>query len=150
MNDELTVPQPTAALIAAGIITVIATPKPAPRALHGQTIHVRSSRRRIRHGHTIGQATTIRHTDGPDRVHHPALPDGIDVAYDTIVATVRLVDSVPILHFDNWGGRLAVLHERPWRTGIWLDDTDITDQTIHGDFTPGRWAWLIDTATLIG
>ena len=59
-----------------------------------------------------------------------------------VVATCTLVDVVPIV---------AVVHGiQAWTDGrlVWVrgwleDDRDLTDQRPYGDFSPGRYAWLL-------
>ena len=67
-----------------------------------------------------------------------------------VVAVVDLVDVVPIV--DDWPLDTVAYVRREQRnvTEWWLytDDTgrcaDVTGQEPYGDFTPGRYAWLLD------
>jgi hypothetical protein len=96
---------------------------------------------------------------------------GKRLPFGTIVATCTLADCVPIsdrwsaAHLGSHGGvrsptkpgrALLLRSARIFggeRDGLWLvnsdgergwvEDHDLADQLPYGDFTPGRWAWLL-------
>lgn len=85
----------------------------------------------------------------PEGQHCGPLPLG------AVVATATLVDCVPIVEFMadppvnhitiGWDGRLrswevTSVEPRAWRK---REPFDVTDQRPYGDFSPGRYAWLL-------
>lgn len=80
-----------------------------------------------------------------------------DMPLGAIVATCELVDCAPIV---EWGADPQCNHItvgadgalRSWEFVVgsmplaWRKQGrfDVTDQAPYGDFTPGRWAWLLD------
>lgn len=93
--------------------------------------------------------------------------DGVVVplAFGAVVCTARLVACAPIggpysFRTSNWDGNpqelqdeWVIVHHPP--LSDWLpeslilcppdkDGSDITDQLPLGDFTPGRWGWMLD------
>jgi hypothetical protein len=78
--------------------------------------------------------------------------DSHDMPLGAIVASCKLVDCVPILEGTV---ELALEEPRPcvvphggtelslWRSGS-PEGEDIADQLPYGDFTPGRFAWLLE------
>lgn len=91
-----------------------------------------------------------------------ALPDGDPIPTRAVVAVARLADVVPIVEdyedlCHTYEGPAAVevgtlavggqwLYRYPqWNIPLDEDDIiDISDQLPYGDFTPGRWAWLLN------
>ena len=84
-----------------------------------------------------------------------------------VVAVARLVDVVPIFARDEcltgpgaWIGEFDHEGDLPHqRGGLWLigpsglghgTPTRVEDQRPLGDFTPGRWAWLLDDVRPVG
>lgn len=72
-----------------------------------------------------------------------------------IVATARIVDCVPITdrrYMPDHGPQVTINPATGTlrRIGSPLSGIfdDVTDQLPYGDFTPGRWAWLLDDAKL--
>lgn len=66
-----------------------------------------------------------------------------------IVATARLVDCLPILpEADDYSDGRACIESYAGLLRQWGEDAesfeDISDQLPYGDFTPGRWAWLLE------
>lgn len=63
-----------------------------------------------------------------------------------IVGTVRVVDAVPIARFDSRASGVIM----PSRRDGWLVDTrellyePIWNEIAYGDYSPGRWAWMLD------
>lgn len=106
---------------------------------------------------------------GRVRMTDPILQGIGDLSLGAIVATARLVDCLPIVEDDecvylSWltdemldqGGAVAISVDderepacrltlwRPSANGTGCEDTFIGEQEPYGDFTPGRWAWLLD------
>lgn len=78
--------------------------------------------------------------------------DGVitPMPFGAIVATANLVDCVPINPDDEFRGRDAVFRYteghalRSIRGAVPID---VTDQLPYGDFTSGRWAWILEDIT---
>lgn len=65
-----------------------------------------------------------------------------------IVATAQLVDCLPILpEADDYSDGRACIESYAGLLRQWGEDADsfedVSDQLPYGDFTPGRWAWLL-------
>lgn len=157
----LTCKQPEASLVTLGVVSVLTrswnTDYRGPLA-----IHAGASDKAIRHGFTIGDWRTYRadavsapHPE-PHRMYARApgatRPESsVPLPIGAIVATCRLVDVVPILDVvqtENHPGRwLEVGTSRSylslWRPGAAIAER-LDDQLPYGDFTPGRWAWLLE------
>lgn len=143
----LTIRQPWASLIAHGVKTIETrswrTHYRGPLAIHAGATPIGTG------ALSIGSWTNI--TGEPGARGQQAIAGGrpddrIFCPLGAVVATARIVDCLPIMLFDDWGGRDAIVTESP-QPGLWRYDaqaTDITDQLPYGDFTPGRWAWLLD------
>jgi activating signal cointegrator 1 len=74
-----------------------------------------------------------------------------DLPLGAIVGSAVVVDCVPIVTPADVQADLEIaVSEATGRLYVWdwTNDTerDVTDQTPLGDFTPGRWAWLIADA----
>ena len=82
--------------------------------------------------------------DNPEWSYREYLPLG------AIVATCKLVDCVPITDRRHMPDRGAQLTINPATGTLYLlgsalsgDMTNVSNQLPYGDFTPGRWAWLL-------
>lgn len=168
----LTIRQPWASLIAAGVKTIEtrswSTEYRGPLAIHAGKAKPERSEEGC--GVPVGHDwLPVEDFDGSWRLEHFArgctgAPYDIDMPLGAVVATCTLADVVPI------GGPYS------FRTGIaegdegdfpdsrvvvrqpavgWAPESlvidrpheDITDQLPFGDFTPGRWAWLLTDIT---
>lgn len=136
---SLTIRQPWASLIAAGV----------------KTIETRSRRTHYRGPLAIHAAKAD--TDATIVPGHPAMPawDALGECIGAaapprgaVVAVADLVDCVPIVGVD-WEDCdldcLVIEQERAWidRMGV-FDLTRVDDQLPYDDFTLGRWAWILD------
>lgn len=139
----VTLHQPKATLAADGTITVLPMRRRAPQAILGAPLALRSS------GRYGGWNTE------PISAAVGAANRKLGLAFENwprgmIVGTAIVVDCVPILYHQDWGGRDAVLLEVPYVPGIHLstvDDTiDITAQTDPAEFIAGHWALLLGDA----
>lgn len=157
----LTIRQPWASLIAHGIKTIETRPGPSygPGKVPGLTIArgerfaIHSGLKRPAHCSNVGPFQYL-HQD-IDRIcdTRNGIERWIEPALGAIVATAVLVDCVPIvLDPDDFPDPIACVQVAPNQTElvIWPEDAaepgeevDITDQLPYGDFTPGRWAWLL-------
>lgn len=158
----LTLHQPWASLVAAGVKQIEtrswSTSYRGPLAIH-------AGKKRIHFGGITYLKGTI--FDRPQVVDRRTLrlPSGVEVPHPDIddwpkgavVATAELVDVVPVNAWradprgDGWG--YAVLNAGAC---VWVDEndslaprigewqSDVSDQLPFGDFTPGRFAWLLD------
>lgn len=68
-----------------------------------------------------------------------------------LLATCELLDCVPIVGEDRGVGRVVQNDDglHLWPEKCVVDDPDISDQEPWGDFTPGRWAWLLGDVELL-
>ena len=162
--------QPWASLVALGVKTLEtrswSTGYRGPLAIHAAANHVQPNQRigdwwtgQARLEVSGGErAWSVFKLDVLDNVreHETLLPLG------AVVATCELVDVVPIRSLYEVDGRdgpaiwpsdpPAVGGSRLWRA--WTPEElldgpalDITDQRPYGDFTPGRYAWILDKIT---
>jgi hypothetical protein len=152
----LTVRQPWASLIAASAKTIETR---SQRTHHRGPLAIHAGLHRPVEGEDVGdwwwcwdvdQGVIVRQSKWAE---HPA-PLG------AVVAVVEVVDCVPILHRDDDLAEAWMPHVAPNHQGhLWhwqgcnpeIGDptwsvSDITDQLPYGDFTPGRWAWLLADA----
>lgn len=159
----LTLHQPWASLIAAGVKTIEtrswSTSYRGPLAIHAGKASVplwdaRSAWEAIGPGHAGP-------THAKSRNHGGRCRDDLALPLGAVVATCRLADVVPIIDLSAHPAphppcSLAEFHhdgDRPHQLGgLWLtgvrDDgrgtpTRVEDQRPFGDFTPGRYAWLL-------
>lgn len=69
---------------------------------------------------------------------HNGHPKVTDAPRGFLIGTVELYDCVPI---DQFNGHPALAFYEP-QSGAYVPQR-ITEQLPYGDFTPGRWAWLL-------
>lgn len=73
--------------------------------------------------------------------------DGVPLPLGAVVAVARLADCAPVVDEDGQGANrtLVVNHtDGALRLARYPGGVkDVTDQRALGDFTPGRWAWLL-------
>lgn len=150
----LTVRQPWASLIAAGVKTIETR---SQRTHHRGPLAIHAGLHRPTEGEDVGEWCWAWDVDegvivrqGGTWAQHPA-PLG------AVVAVAELVDCVPIgpdaLNDGDPGcGRFVCCHIDGGLTWYQFDEgghhpatvfDDITDQAPYGDFTPGRWAWRL-------
>lgn len=160
----ITLWQPWATLIRAGAKTIEtrswATSHRGPLAIH-------AARRPVHDGYRMGDWIVLRNADDGEQ-YLARWPEGepLDphekwfwLGYGVIVATATLLDVVPISN--RWGaahrhGRAALTRDHRIfggeKDGLWLVSSDggrgvvdgyAEDQLPFGDFTDGRWAWLL-------
>jgi hypothetical protein len=154
--------QPWASLVALGIKTIETRSWPAPKTVIGRRIAIHAAKRNPvklswHPDGMIGRYTV--HQDGRGEPCYLLDSDWrkfgnaqypIDLPLGCIVATARLVASVPITDSAVQGEPTISLHAGQMGYGptLWRDDGhacwSISDQIPYGDFTPGRWAWLFD------
>ena len=157
----LTIRQPWASLIAAGVKTIETrswrTSYRGPLAIHAGKAKL--ARDEDGCGVPVGHDwQPVESWDGSWSLEHFAqgehcAPDDIPISFGAVVATCTLADVVPIVGLAGCrneayhlclppGGALlhSPLHE-PWPDGNTEHVCD--DQLPFGDFTPGRFAWLL-------
>lgn len=151
----LSLHQPWASLVAVGVKSIETRSWPTK---HRGRIGIASTQTRPSLGLTIGEYST-RWLAGDVVLHktpYPLVTRSLPLG--AIVATANLLDCVPIV--DDGAARNcvdvrvghpeagAVLRldrtEPGWPTTLVETITDVLDQLPYGDFTPGRWAWLLD------
>jgi hypothetical protein len=163
----ITLWQPWASLIAEGVKTIETRPKQHPwRSAIGQTIAIHAATRPpdtwdyedgCRFGEIVGKPTIqyarpVTRGAGRDSWHYYLDGDGpFQLPLGAVVATCTLVDVVPIGPVDACREDGALL----WTTCVdglqvinFRDPLDrprnVEAQRPFGDFTPGRWALLLD------
>lgn len=165
----ITLYQPWASLIALGVKTIETRSWPAPGSLIGERIAIHAGKKVDYEGSTTDQFDVLtpdilrdRHAVA-ERTEDQRLLDvvfpedskhGIHLMpHGAIVATAVLTDCVPIercsdrtSHVCHVGDTGLLSHRA---IGGWHDididtEIDISAQLPYGDFSPGRWAWLLD------
>ena len=123
----LTLHQPWATLIAAGVKTTETRSWGPPRSLIGHRIALHAGKQLIKSQSGLGAGTweMMNTLYGPD--WSELIPRGM------VVATARLADARRVVALDLETGR-ARLSGSPART-VLADP--------YGDFSPGRWLWLL-------
>jgi len=168
----LTVRQPWASLVALGVKTIETRPWSTryrgPLAIHAGVKPPKRGPYDGKSGEAVGDWMPLALCDGTWKVEHrasgvPGAPDDHPLPLGAVVATCTLADVVPIVERE-WlpegfiGTRqdvLAVLPlDHPAAPGIHLWSggefvADASDQLPYGDFTPGRYAWLLEDITPI-
>lgn len=147
----LTIHQPWASLIALGAKTIETRAWPAPEVMIGQRLLIHAAKRAM---DADGLKLSL------DHLHALSLPRG------AVVASCILDACVPILGVPPFEAEGVVpdcvvapdngTRDRPRRLRLWRwhaasvpraitgwDGLDIEVQRPFGDFTPGRWAWLL-------
>lgn len=167
----LTVAQPWASLIVAGAKTIETRPSPpngpmrpdGVRGLPGLriepgeriAIHAGASAPACGHGGQVGPHHICHKADGRWVRYSPPLLDlgpEIDLPLGAIVGTVVVAEAVLIAEEDDAiplpcievGERhLSLWYPASAAPGDEANEQFITDQLPLGDFTPGRWGWLL-------
>jgi hypothetical protein len=149
----LTIRQPWASLVALGVKHIETRTRPAPKAMIGQHFAVHAGCAQPPFGLQLGPWTIV---DTPGRwvasdcdrhlVH--------DMPLGAIVATARLVACVPMVatwltDHDDHQHCLWLEGNEQRVSGLVYEDAamsewPMSDQLPYGDFTLGRWAWLLD------
>lgn len=157
----LTIRQPWASLIAVGAKTIetrpFSTKYRGPLAIHAglakPTIHTLPgftdvTGEPIADGHDFAWLD-LAQWPGPDRVYDPSRAV-VPLPFGAVVAVCDLIDVVPTSEI-AWYGNTESLTGRAWQPppsdllpedeSFWEVDAS---QKPFGDFTPGRFAWLLD------
>lgn len=161
----LTIRQPWASLIAHGVKTIEtrswSTEYRGPLAIHAGKAKPERSEEGC--GVPVGHDwLPVEDFDGSWRLEHFArgctgAPHDIDMPLGAVVATCTVTDVVPMVapghvppvNVATGEGRSILIHPDGSLWGNHCPDTtvfdwqDITDQLPFGDFTPGRYAWLL-------
>ena len=125
----LTLHQPWASFVALGVKTIEtrswSTEYRGPLAIHAGARQVHTGKflllarqARIAKKITVEQERAFR---------------SLDVPFGSVVATCELVDVVPVTVEEQWSSFIGA-HGRTWK---------LFEQRPYGDFTPGRYAWLL-------
>lgn len=145
----LTLRQPWATLVALGVKTIETR---SWRTNHRGPLAIHAGAQRPPHCLTLGRWQSLNQADGVTRLYGPPMYDlgpATIEPFGAIVATCNVIDVVPIDHgltsgtgitWDTDRDRL-LSRERTAGSMCWRD---VTDQAPYGDFTDGRWAWLLD------
>lgn len=170
----LTIRQPWASLIALGVKTIEtrswATKHRGPVLIHAGAKAVPVSMANSIDG-MMGAWWVVQRNPGWDcqlldhRVGHGTDADVYDLPLGAVVAVADLTDCVPIVDEEDsapagWPDDGAVIEHARWADGEGLSwwpygdgehpADDFTDQVPYGDFTPGRFGWLLDNVRPIG
>jgi hypothetical protein len=144
----ITVPQPTASLVAERVVWALPRPKPAPAGLVGGRLLIHAGARRWGYADcedSTGRPYSTRVVDvmratGKSYYEASSLPLGAVVASATLTACLP-IKSPP----DSAYGCVYYGHRGLWIWGGEVDPPrDISDQLPYGDWSPGGWAWLLD------
>lgn len=157
----LTLWQPWASLVAIGAKTIEtrgwATPYRGPIAIHAAAKRP-NSHTLVGDYRTKGFGRTGLVLLGPGLPEFQSTPrlQGYQLSLGKILATATLVDCVPMIdncgidmeapaHICRAGGGISLLSHRPASDPFDDGETehDVTDQMPLGDFTPGRFGWLL-------
>lgn len=169
----ITLWEPWASLIASGVKTIEtrswATKYRGPLAIHAAARPVREklvlgdyeawpadTKDRPHPNHPGGRPARLYCNKGPWLSAATWRP----LTFGAVVATADLVDCLPMvnigeetaitrLEIGTWGGDPNLMICGPQPDGDDIDpsdfyERDVTDQLPYGDFTPGRWAWLLE------
>ena len=142
--------QPWSQLLVVGIKTYETRSWPCPPSIIGQRIAIHAAKRKPEFAH-VGEWVVASHDDraGMWRRDDPRslvpLPLGCIVGTATITASLPIVSAcVAASSYPADGIYVCTCgkHEGLWRDSEW--EVDLSDQLPYGDWTPGRYAWLIE------
>jgi activating signal cointegrator 1 len=154
MTAALTLHQPWASLIALGVKTIETRSWPCPPSLIGQPLAIHAGASEPELGLVLGEAVVVRHGDGwyVEEFHDQRC--GSRLPLGAVVATCRVATCVPIVRdvyeVAATGPCMYVSASGSAMRVVKLADTEssaqivATDQVSYGDFTPGRYAWLLE------
>ena len=137
----LSLHQPWASLVALGVKNIEtrswSTKYRGPLAIH-------ATARKLAQWLGVGQYTVHEMTNGSfHAINEDDVSDYLILPLGAIVATCTLADVVPITDSGKDGTATISQHG----SVLWQDDGracwPISDQLPYGDFTPGRYAWLL-------
>lgn len=137
----LTLHQPWASLIALGAKTIETRSWSTP---YRGRLAVHAGAKRPRHMLEVGGFRCAEFSDTTPYVAHEGVVQALPLG--AIVATCDLLDVVPMVHSTQprnghclvVGPGSMILHDDPQQVG-----SNVSDQRPYGDFTPGRYAWLL-------
>lgn len=146
----LSLDQPWASLVAVGVKSIETRSWPTK---HRGRIGIASTKKAPRPWNlSIGSSRCGVFADRSPYATNPADGLPIKLPLGAIVATANLVDCVPVVDDGAARNCVDVRVARPQAdAALRIDDEagreqirNIRDQLPYGDFTPGRWAWLLD------
>ena len=161
----LTIWQPWASLIAEGAKTIETRSWSAPASLIGQRIAIHAAKHHpyrdldhlpgdVENGYEWRWLGDWRIAwDYEDRtlrldLWNEQTEQEVDAPFGAVVATAVLADCLPIIGpGDEIDLSRPYIAESGDRLYEWLEDEpqiNITDQAPYGDFTPGRWGWVLE------
>ena len=132
---------------------------PCPPRYIGQTVAIHQAKRRPDLAARFGDWSIVKTDGSAGPLYFLDSPSQrAELALGAIVATARIVASVPCLGVDDELPTPWMEHVAPARNGMlwhWKGHTrnlgvdswateNITDQVPWGDFTLGRWVWQLD------
>ena len=158
MAKALTLWQPWASLIALGVKTAEtrswATDYRGPLAIHAAARrpldHELGDWRAVRLDRRRPEYSLIRMPESAWHDGRAGIAEAHPVPLGAVVAMTELVDVVPVISSREFARADVARAIVPERDGLWLYaiDTgrclDMTAQLPFGDFTPGRWVWLLN------
>lgn len=132
----ITLWQPWASLIAAGVKTIETRSWRAPSALIGERIAIHAAAKRPDEGEEYGTGWWWTWDSfGPGVIIEQRTGRQAAAPLGAVVATAVLTECAQVTGGTDCAGR-------PWLAGGPFS-VDL-DQLPFGDYTPGRWAWLLD------
>lgn len=149
----LSLHQPYASLIAEGVQWIETRSWPAPKALIGERIAIHAAKSEPPDQLKRGPFTVYRQAYATRLLdERPPITDRwIALPLGAVVCTARLTDCIPIVApSDEWRNPPYIEVESSGRvvhyqqlTPIFVGGFDVSDQLPYGDFTVGRYAWLL-------
>jgi hypothetical protein len=150
--------QPWATLIIVGVKTIETRSWRAPKSIIGQRIAIHATKKPPKEDQRVGEYGVHQMGDDSWAMQRINTLRYIPLPLGAVVATVRLVATLPVVElweihplFSGGAGCVATTQpnaEHPPKLMVWNDGETyghaIEDQRPHGDFTPGRWAWLLE------
>jgi hypothetical protein len=132
----------------------------APKSIIGQTIAIHAAKRKPKEDQRVGDYIVHEMGDDSWAMQRVNSLRYIPLPLGAIVATARLVDCLPMIEDPGLYHSLGDVPKRCLLVGS-LDHsskgaidslnllrdgigTGATDQLPYGNFTPGRWAWILD------
>lgn len=158
MTAAVTLSPANAALVAAGVQTIVTLPTKPKALTAGDRLVIHAGTKLPKGGQHIGEFIVDDDGEGPYLVRRVGRYSGEPLLMFThpghIVASAVVRDAVPIVWWlDDYPSDLPQIsadgmNGNYWRWGTADGDAEcITDQLPFADFTPGRWAVLLDDVT---
>lgn len=159
----LTLHQPWSSLIAVGIKRIETRSWPAPKSIIGQRIAIHAAKRKPMEDQQVGPYQVHEMADDSWAMHKADTLAFDPLPLGCIIATARLDASLPIVepskvHPSSSLGMGCIATTQPnlsrspelmlWHDGETYGHV-IEDQRPYGDFTPGRYGWVLSDIRMV-